>query len=214
MAMFGSNFGMDMGSQFANSGAGLTQFLQGLFGNSGAPYQAASNQYQKYYNQAIDKQNPFYNAGVGAIGNFQDWLNGMKDPSGFVNSLMGKYQESPWAKYMQQQAMRAGQNAASASGLAGSTPFAQQMAQTAAGISSQDMQNWLNNVFGINTQYGEGEGTLMQGGQHAADFMGDLYGQLGNNMAEAAYGREAGNQYDRNNLLSGGMNMFEHGIFG
>jgi|SRR5579863_188442 len=188
--------------------SGLGQFLGGLFGNSGDPYKQAGNQYQNYLNQGIGAQNPFYQAGTGAIPGYQNWVNSMQDPSGFINKMMGQYQESPWAKYEQQQASRAGTNAASASGLAGSTPFAQQMAQTSAGISSQDMQNWLGNVLGTNAQYGQGLGNEVGWGQGAANQMSNMYGNAAPWMGGAAFGQSAGNQIDWGNMLGGALGMF------
>jgi len=89
--MAGSGFN----PQMAAGMGGLGSFLGGLFGDSGAPYDEAMQQYQKYGKMAEGVQNPFLQAGTGAIGDFQKWLGGMQDPSGFINKLMGQYQESP-----------------------------------------------------------------------------------------------------------------------
>jgi hypothetical protein len=177
--------------------------LGGMFGHSDKPYETAGQQYQQYGNMGRQTQMPFYQAGQQAIPAYQNWLQSQSNPSEFINSLMGNYQESPYARYLQQQSMRAGQNMASANGLSGSTPFMQQMQQNAANISSQDMNQWLQNVLGINTQYGQGQQNLMTGGQNAANSLTNLYGNLGNQMAEAEYGREAGRNQDRFNLFGG-----------
>lgn len=183
-------------SQF---GSGLAGVLGGLFGNSAGPY----HEYSDWLGKAQEKQNPFYNAGTGALTNYQDWLTGMKDPSSFINRLMNQYQESPWARYQQQQAIRAGQNAGSASGLMGSTALAQQLQQNASNISSQDMQQWLQNVLGINTAYGQGQQNLITGGQNAANALTNILGQRG----EAAYGARAGQDQDFWNLIGGGAQL-------
>lgn len=188
-------------------GTGLGEALGGIFGDSGAPYDKAMQQYQQYGNQAQNTQQPYLNAGQSAIPNYQNWLQSQSNPSEFINNLMGQYQESPYAKYLQQQSMRAGQNAASASGLMGSTPFMQQMQENARNISSQDMNQWLQNVLGINTQYGQGQQNLMTGGQAAANSLTGLYNQMGQNMGEAAYGKEGGNQQDFWNTLGGSLGM-------
>lgn len=188
-------------------GSGLGGFLGGMFGDSGGPYEDAANQYKKWTQKGVDAQNPFYNAGTAATGNLQDWLGGMKDPSGFINQLMGKYQESPWAKFQQQQSSRAGTNAASASGLTGSSPFAQQMQQNSSNISSQDMQNWLANVLGINSQYGAGNEFLSGQGAGAANQISGLYGNNAGRMGEAAYGQKAGENQDFWNMVGGGAQM-------
>lgn len=193
--------------QMSQFGSGLGGFLGGMFGNSGEPYEAASGELKNYLNKAAGYQNPFFNAGAGAIPDYQKWLQGMSNPSGFINGLMGQYQESPWAKYQQQQSMRAGTNAASASGLTGSTPFAQQLQQNAQNISSQDMNQWLQNVLGINTQYGQGVGNLMTGGQNAANAMTNLFGDYGKSIAEQKYNQKTAENNDWWNMIGGGLSL-------
>lgn len=172
-----------------------------MFG-SGDAYKAGMGQMQKYYNDAKNAQKPFYDAGVNAIPDFQNWLNTMKDPSGFINNTMAGYSESPWARYNQDQSMRAATNMASANGLAGSTPMQLQAQQNAANISSQDMNSWLSNVLGINTQYGAGEGNLVNTGQNSANSLMNLMSSMGGGMAKGAFGKKAANQQDMMNMLS------------
>ncbi len=192
-----------MTMDFDMFGSGLGGLLGGIFNDSSKPYDKAMEQYQQWANQAQGTQMPFLKAGKTAIGDYQEWLKGQKDPSAFINNLMGQYQQSPYANYLQQQAQNAGINAASASGLTGSTPLLQQMQQNSANISSQDMNQWLQNVLGINTQYGQGQNNLMQGGQNAANALTQMYTQMAQNMAEAAYGKEAGKQNNFSNILGG-----------
>lgn len=189
-------------------GSGLGGLLGGLFGDSGKPYDSAMEQYQKYMQMAKNTQQPYLNAGKGAIGDYQTWLNGQKDPAQFINGLMGDYQESPYAHMLQQQAMNAGNNSASASGMMGSSALMQQQQQNAGQIASGDMNSWLQNVLGINTQYGQGQQNLMTGGQNAANSLTNMYNNMGQQMGEAAYGKEAGKNNDFWNTIGGGLNMF------
>lgn len=188
--------------------SGVPGIAQGLWGHSDRPYQKAGEAYQPYYHEAQGYQNPFFQAGQGALGDYQGWLKGQQDPSGFINHLMGQYQESPWAKYQQQQAMRAAQNMGSASGLTGSTPLQLQAQQNASNISSGDMQNWISNVLGINTNYGTGLQGLIQGGQGAANNMSSLASNAGEYMGGVNYGEQAGKNMDRNSLWSGIAKIF------
>lgn len=173
----GNPFSGGMGGFGGGLGTGIAQLLSGLFGDSSGPY----HEYMDYQKKGLE-----------GYKGFEDWLNTQKDPSGFINKLMGQYNESPWAKYQQQQSVRAGQNAASANGLMGSTPFAQQLQQNAQNISSEDQQKWLQNVLGINSQYGQGQFGL--GGAKAG-----IYDRLG----EGAYGARAGQDQDFFNILGG-----------
>jgi|HubBroStandDraft_3_1064219.scaffolds.fasta_scaffold83971_2 hypothetical protein len=201
---YGSNSGFGFNSQKSNMiGGGIGSVLSGLFNDSSAPYGAAMDQYKKYFDQANQTQQPFYNAGTQAIPQYQDFLKQMQNPSGFINNLMGQYQESPYAHYQQLQAQRAAQNYGSANGLTGSTPLMQQAQQNASNISSGDMNNWLNNVLGVNTQYGQGIGNLIQGGQGSANALTDLLSKYGELMGQGAYNEGAAENNDFSNLLGG-----------
>jgi len=63
-------------------GSGLGGFLGGLFGDSGAPYEKAMQQFTQFGNRAQQAQNPFLQAGTGAIPQFQQWLSGQQNPQG------------------------------------------------------------------------------------------------------------------------------------
>jgi len=214
MSMMGGGGGGMGGFGGSPSMGGLSQFLNGQFGNSGAPYEKGGQAYDKYFQQAKGFQNPFFNFGQQGMQGMGDWLSSMKDPSKFINNQMQNYQESPWAKYMQDQAMKTGQNAGSATGLTGSTPLMQQMQQNAGGIASQDMNQWLQNVLGINTQYGQGLSNQMGYGQHAGDMLSQLAAQAGDYMGSAAYGKEYGKQQDSANKRGGLLGMLKNGLFG
>ena len=180
-------------------GSGLGSLFGGLFGNSGKPY----DKYNEYMQQAQQAQQPYANAGQSAIGDYQRWLQSQQDPSKFINDQMKNYQTSDYAQNLQQQSMNAGQNAASASGLMGSTPLMQQMQSNAGQIASQDQNQWLQNVLGVNTQYGQGQQNLMTGGQNAANSLSGIYNQMG----QGAYGQQAGKQQDFFNTLGGGIGI-------
>ena len=187
--------------------SGLSGLFGGLFSDSGAAPGAAMDQYQQWNDKAQQAQNPFYKAGTGAIPDYQKWLQGQQDPSGFINNLMGQYKASPYSQYLQQQSQRGGMNAASASGLMGSTPLMEQMQTNSANIASGDMNQWLQNVLGINTQYGQGQQNLMNMGQNSANALTDMYGNMGQQMGEQAYNKEAGGQNDMWNTIGGAASL-------
>jgi len=184
-------------------GSGLGGLLGGMFGDSGKPYDKAMQEYQKYMQMGQGVQQPYLDAGKEGLGNYQEWLKGQKDPGQFINNLMGQYQQSPYNSYLQGQAQNAGINAGSANGTMGSSALMQQMQQNAGNISQQGMDSWLQNALGINTQYGQGQNNLMQGGQNSANKLMDMFNQMGGKMGDAAYGKEAGKQNDWWNMLGG-----------
>lgn len=194
------------GSGASDIGNGINQIYGGLFGNSGAPFKDARKMLEDYLNQGKNTQNPFYQLGVGAIPDYKNWVSGMKDPSGFINNLMGQYSESPWAKYQQDQSSRRFGNGGSASGLTGSTPLLQDEQQNMHDISSEDQQKWLQNVLGINTEYGKGLNNELGYGQHAADQITDLLKSLGIDIAGLKGSETAAKNKDRSDLFGGIFN--------
>lgn len=187
--------------------SGLGGLFGGLFGDSEAPYRDAQNQYQQYHNQATATQQPYNNAGTNAIPAYQDWLNKQSNPSEFVNKLVGEYQQSPYTTYLQQQAQNAGLNAGSATGLVGSSALAQQMQQNSANIGQQGLNDWLQNVLGVNTQYGQGQQNLITGGQNAANSLSNLSNQMGQRMGEQSYNRGASKQNNLWNMIGSGLGI-------
>lgn len=189
---------------FGGGLGGAANLLDYFFGsNPGDAYKKSMEQYKKYFDKAAGYQEPFYESGKNALPGFEEWLGGMKDPSDFINQLMGNYEESPYAKYLQEQAMRAGNNFGSASGLTGSTALLQQMQENAGGIASKDQQDWLKNVLGINETYGSGLNNLIGKGMESGNNLSSLYSKLGELMGDSAFGKELGRQKKNNSLWSG-----------
>ncbi len=204
LAMLAQMFGQGMSKE----GRGIGSILGNLFNDPRSPYAEAQKAYGPWMDKAGEAYNPFYKGGVDALGKYQGALDRMSNPSDFINNLMGNYKESDWAKYMQDYANKAGINAASASGLVGSTPYLQQAQQNAAGIASKDMQEWLQNVLGVNREYLGGQADIFGKGFGAAQGMANIFGQRGANEAQLAYDKERAGQ-DRNAGIIGGLlNMF------
>lgn len=184
---------------------GLGSILGELFNDRRQPYADAQRGYDKFFNEGVSKFNPFYNAGVDSIGDFKNWLNGMKDPSEFINKLMGGYQESPYARFSKEQGQNAINNAASNSGLVGSTPYLRESADYAQGVASKDMQDWLARVLGINSEYGGGLGKMYEGGLNSARSMGEMYGRAAGDEGDLAYAKSRAGQERSNGLIGGAL---------
>lgn len=195
-------------SQFMKGGgaSGLGGIFGGLFGKD--PYKNASREYERGANQAAGYQNPFFQAGTGALGDFQNYLKNMKDPSEFLNNLMKNYQESDYTKNLKNASERSGINAASASGLIGSTPFLKQQQKNAGEIESAGMNDWLSNALGINKQYGSGLEDLISGGQNAGNKLSDIFSDLGGFKAGSSYGSDMNKNKQMQDFFSGLMSLF------
>lgn len=195
-------------SQFMKGGgaSGLGSIFGGLFGKD--PYKNARREYERGANQASGYQNPFFQAGTGALGEFQNYLKGMKNPSEFLNNLMKDYHESEFTKNLKSNAERSGINAASASGLIGSTPFLKQSQKNAAEIESAGVNDWLSKALGLNTQYGKGLEDLISGGQSAGNRLSDIFGNLGEQEAGTSYGSDMAKNKQMQDFFSGLMSLF------
>lgn len=182
---------------------GLGQFLGGLFGDSGSPYEDFMKQFQQYMEQAQQHHKPWEQAGLGALGDYQNNLQQYKDPQEYLKNVMGNYQMSPGARYEMGQGQRAFQNAGSAGGLSGSTALAKQAQQNSQGIAAGDQQQYLQNIMGIGNKYSSGLENLMSGGQNASNSLSNLLSQMAQGMGQGAYGQRAGQLYDRSQMLGG-----------
>ena len=210
MKMFGGGGGSNQnyGGMASAFGGGLSQFLGGLFGNTAGPYKDAAEQMQKYFQGAQGFQNPFFQAGTGAIPGMQDWLKKMSDPTKFINDTQSQYQQSPYNKFLQDQASKGAVNVGSATGMTGSTPMMQQMQQNSANIGQQGMNDWMGNVMNANTQYGQGLNNMMGYGQHAGDMLSNMFSQMGQQMGSNAYNQGVGDNTDSANTWQGLLKMF------
>lgn len=182
--------------------SGLSMLASGLYGTT-QPYDAAREQLGAGWQQAQQYQTPYWQAGVNALPGINNWLSNMQNPSGYINDLMGQYQQSPWAKFQTQQGTRAANNSASANGLIGSTPLAQANADYAQQISSQDMQSWLGNVLGINNMYGQGQFNLANMGQNSANSLTKYLGDYSKAQAEMAAAQAQAQSNDFWNTIGG-----------
>lgn len=193
----------------------LSGIAQGIFGDSGAPGQAAGDAYQ----QIIDKylpgvqQNfkPYQDAGEQALPNWQNALSKMVNPQEFINTILNGYQESPWASFQRKYGQEGINNAASASGMLGSGALMKESSKFNQGLTSQDMQTYLGNVLGVNRDYLSGNqniaGMGMDANKSFSDFMSRIIPGYAEAMGGSAYNQKAGEQMDMGSLINGGLSL-------
>jgi len=198
---------MDARGGYGQTGGGLSSLLSGLFTDPSKAYGQAQNAYTPYIQAAYGGLQPYQQLGQQAMAPYQQALGQMSNPGQFLNSLMSQYQPSQYSQYLQDQVGKAGVNAASASGLIGSTPFLQQQQQNAGNIASGDMQNWLSQALGLNTQYLGGLSGLINTGLSGSQDLANVFMKGGGDMAGLAYGKEAGDQSRTGNLFGGAGNV-------
>lgn len=184
-------------------GQGIGGLLNYFLTDPSKPYKDASGQLDKYYGQAQQALSPYMNAGQNALGNYQNALAPMGNSQQYINNIMNGYQESPWAKFQQQYGQKAMQNAASAGGMLGSGAQWKAAADYSQGLSSRDMQQWLQNNLGVTDRYTQGQQDISHMGFGGAQSLAQLLAQLGQSQAGMAYGAgQAGNQ-GMTNMIGG-----------
>lgn len=128
-------------------------------------YNAAQEQYDKYYNQA---QGPL-----------NEYMKNLMDPQALQDKWMKGYKESEQAKNMEGMAQQHGLDAASSMGLMGSSPALSAIQAGTSQIGANDRQNYLNDLM---DKYKTGAGVAGQASQNAMN-MGDRSGSM-------AYGQQ------------------------
>lgn len=191
--------------------SGISQFMGGAMGNSGAPYEKAGNAYNgamdKYFPGAQSYLNPYSQGGANAFNNQANALNKMSDPNAFMDSIMSKYEESPWAAFERKYGNKGMINQNSASGMMGSGAALKASADYNQGLTSRDMQTYLNNILGINQQYLSGQSDMAHVGAGAAGQQSSQEAQMARDRADmdaqTAYGKQAGENRDRSDMWGG-----------
>lgn len=188
---FGS--GMDsymnmMSSPWTMGGMGVGGLVGGLMGQHGAhqmqnQIQNGMNNMKQYSDQGLSYLQPYNQAGQDALGKYQDFNKQFSDPSQAYNKIMGQYQMTPTAQFQMQQMQNQMNNSAANSGTMGSPEQQKQMMQFAQGLTSQDQQQYLNNIMGMGNQYESNLGNLMGVGLNAGMGMNQNRMMLGDSIA-------------------------------
>lgn len=179
------------------------------------PYIIGGGQdYTNYRNYASNEGqflNPYQNAGHIQY----DAIN--QTPEDYYNSIMKGYSESPQAKYEQEQAMRAANSGASASGMLGSGAYQKGIQQNAADIASRDQQRYFGNVVGANEMQ-MGYLDNLQNRQRAYEQMQQYLTSLGYGAATGAGQNEISRGKDQASLdrqsMEDWMSVLGYGVGG
>ena len=91
---------------------------------------------------------PFVRNGIAGSNDFRQAIENIlgKGPVGFENSIMGQYQQSPYAKYQVNQATDAANRAAAAGGYLGTPQEQQALASNVQNIVSRDENQFFHNA--------------------------------------------------------------------
>jgi hypothetical protein len=147
---------------------------------------------------------PYINRGNEAYGNINPIQTQMaKDPAAFLENIMKNYTPSRSYQLHRDEAQRAAGNTAAAGGMRGSLQDIENESRLTDVLLGQDMQDWLQNVLGIQTRGEAGLGHTADTGFNAATGLtGDLSNVLGT-QASLAFQGQANKNQSRSDLLTG-----------
>jgi len=135
-------------------------------------------------------------AGSDMAGRYGQMAN---DPTAYYNQLMEGYQPSASYEMRNQEAQRAAGNSAAAGGMRGSQQDVENSAKIQDMLMGEDMQQWLKNVMGIESEGSQGQSHMFDTGFNATNQ------QSNNNLNQAgmAFQGQAQNNANRSQFLSG-----------
>ena len=153
-------------------------------------YQAAGEQFQKYYKDAQGNLQPYNQNGQNQIGRLNNQAEALNNPGQLQNQWSQGYETSPQAKQLMDQAQSNGLDAASSMGLMGSSGALNNIQKQSTNIMQGDRQNYMNDLM-QKYMASIGIGTNMYGtGANAAGAMSTNAMKQGENMGAAAYGEQ------------------------
>lgn len=157
---------------------------------------------RKYTSQipAVGHQyyDPFVNQGKEAGNTLQGQYTRMLDPQAFLDEIMGHYKTSKGAQYEQDKLSRGIGATAAAGGFAGTPEHQREYGEMASDINSRDMQQYLQNILGIQGTGLQGEQGFYNKGYEASGSLADLLG--GNLASEGTMAFQGAQQSNANRM--------------
>lgn len=121
-------------------------WLTQLF-NPGKGYAQAQQTSNNYYNQAQGNLNPYAQGGVAANDKLNQFLESLSNPGKLQSEWSQGYEESPYAKQLEQGSIDRGLNAAGSMGLMGSSAALNNIQEEGSDIMQKDRQNYMKDMM-------------------------------------------------------------------
>jgi hypothetical protein len=182
--------------------------INGLFGDKPNPADKA----MPYLDQAKGLYDPYAQQGQAAYNQLNPLYGQMgQDPAAFLENLMKNYEPSRGYQLQRDEGMRALGNSAAAGGMRGSMQDMVNESRLTDNLMGNDMQQWLQNVLGIQGAGMQGLQGFYNTGYDATNNLANIFGQQGN----LAYNRQNyENANDPLNNLAKLGGTFAGGMFG
>lgn len=179
--------------------------LDSIFGKKGSsnPASDASPYLDQIPGMGTGQLSPYINSGLQSGANAKTAFDFMtSDPTGFLDMLMKGYKTSEGYNFKKDLLTKELGNTAAAGGVAG-TPYDQlNQGSAVQGLLSEDMQQYLSNLLGINKTGLEGETGIANRGFGASEDLLSLLQGNANQKAGLAFNSAQQNNADKSGLFN------------
>jgi len=188
-------------------GGGL---IGGLFGGGKKNAASAAMPYlERVPEYGYNAYNPFINKGKQAEEQLYPMYSQFaSNPTDYLNQVMSQYEPSKGYQYREGRNLRAAHNTAAAGGYAGTPNDEENRTQMVNALMNEDMQQFLQNVLGIQGAGLSGLENRVEHGYGAsgslADYLGGAQGQMGSAAFGGAASRNANKSAMINSLIGAG----------
>lgn len=147
---------------------------------------------------------PYINRGNEASNTLMPQFQNMtKDPAAFLESIMKNYTPSKDYQLRRDETLKSAGNTAAAGGMRGSINDINNEARLTDSLLGGDMQQWLQNVLGINKEGTEGLSHAADTGFNASTGLSSDLSNVMGTQAGLAFQGQANQNQSRNDLISG-----------
>ena len=164
----------------------LSSFL-----HPGRAYKKAGEVEERNFKQSQQIRHPYIQHGEDAYTGYNDMYQKLMHPEQLQSDWANSYEKSPYATNLQQEAMGQGMDAASASGLNGSSAAIANIQKGSTDIMQKDRQQYMNDMMQkYLSAMGIGSNLYGTGASMAAN-SANAQQQHGENQAQMTYGQNA-----------------------
>ncbi len=177
-------------------------WLSSLFKGGKNPADAAMPYLNQIPGVGHNAYDPYIQEGQNAYNQMQGPISQMtQDPAAFLEKIMGSYEPSKGYQLRRDEALRAAGNTAAAGGMRGSMQDIESESRLTDSLLGEDMQQWLNNVLGLQTQGLQGQQVFYNSGLQSSGNLADLLGGALNQKAGLAFQGQAQKNANKAALL-------------
>lgn len=209
-----------LGAAAAMLGGMALPAIGGLFSRGGNPAGAAAPWLNQIPGQLHENFDPYIQRGNDQYAGLNSKYGAMSnDPAGFLEQIMQQYKPSRGYQMRRNEGLEAAGNTAAAGGMRGSFGDMKNQYRLADAFMGDDMQQWLQNVMGIQNQGMGGQQNFYNQGYDANKSMaGDMSNYM-NTQATNAFQGQAQSNKARQDLIQGilggaGMGLGAYGAMG